>query len=362
MKRLCIVLVVLTVFGCVPNDPYNALIWNRANVLGNTGDVDTGPWFEWWYYKVVLPDTGATFFFTYGVVNPWDEAMALPASGAYVRMGGPDGAAPIMEQYAVTDFEASYETTDVTVGGQWATDRRIVGSLPDGESGEVSWDIAIEPKWQFNAMGWAMHVPDVTNIAWYPAHADARFSGTIFYRGETYVFENAPGYQDRNWGRTFPEWWAWIAASHFEGYPDTALAIGGGKPMILGMTDAIEGVAIGLHHAGIEYAFRQSHGDFVFVEINFGTWEVEAINTRGQRIVVRATAPCESFVDLTVTTPQGETFHDFETLTGEVSVQLYQWNRAGGDWEPIAFLGSDFAGIEYGRHDLDAFDCFENGD
>jgi tocopherol cyclase len=358
MKWGCVLLSILGLCGC-SFDPYNALIWNRENVIRNSGVVDTQPWFEWWYYKLVLPESGDAFYFIYGVVNPWDTAMENPSSRAYVGMGNFAEKAIIEDAYPVSDFSASYRATDVRVQNQHATDESIVGSLVDGDGGQVSWDIQISKRWNFNAMGWAMFVPEITNIFWYPAQADALFTGRINYKGQVYTFENAPGYQDRNWGRSFPEWWVWIVSNHFEGHPNTALAVGGGKPVILDAIDAFEGVGIGLFHKGKEYAFRPSDLDLVQVNIRFGTWKVEAINTEGCRITIEASAPCDSFTDIMFVTPQGEVFHDFETLTGELTVRLYErsagWNS---EWRLTETLWSDFAGIEYGHRDLDLFDCF----
>jgi tocopherol cyclase len=354
-------LIIVLLCGC-PLSPYNALIWNRQNVSSNAGRIDTGPWFEWWYYKVVLPDTGDAFYFIYGVVNPWDTVGIDPNSHAYVAAGDFAAKHIVTQTYSVEDFLAAYERTDVRIQEQRATDTSIEGRLTDGDGGEVSWEIQIETPWSFNAMGWGMFIPKITNIFWYPAQADARFSGWIDFKGRRYAFENAPGYQDRNWGRSFPEWWAWIVANHFDGYPDTALAAGGGRPVILNATDAIEGLAVGLRHEGKQYVFRPNEGARERFAINFGTWELEAENPAGYRIEIEAAAPCDSFMDLVFLTPQGEHFHDFETLTGDLTLRLYKRGGVlGACWELLDTLHSDFAGIEYGRRDITAADCLSAG-
>ena len=342
-------------------DPYNALIWNRENAAPGNANIDTGPWYEWWYYKLVLPETGDAFYFVYGVVNPWDTSQTSPFSCSYVGCGSSAANECFTQRYPVAAFGALYSATDVHVAGQHATDRAISGGVtaPDGQW--VSWDIQIDKRWQYNAMGWGMFVPEVSNIYWYPAQADARFSGWINYKGRLYQFEEAPGYQDRNWGRTFPEWWAWIVANHFDGHPDTALAVGGGRPVILGVTDAFQGLTIGLRHEGVEYAFRPNEGNCERITVNFGTWQAEAVNLDGYRIEVDATAPCDSFLDLIFRTPQGEEFHDFESLTGEVTVRLYKHAAfAQPEWQLLDTLHSDLAGIEYGHANITLFDCFQS--
>lgn len=348
--------------GCLNTDQqaasYNNLVWNRENAAAGNGETDTGPWFEWWYYKVILPDTGEAFYFVYGVVNPWDTSSTDPASYAYVGFGNFAEQEQVRETYPVADFSSTYDRTEVQIGEQRATDTAISGAL--SENGHtVSWDISITPSWSFNAMGWAMFVPELTNIYWYPAQAAASFSGVIVCDGREYILRDVPGYQDRNWGRTFPAWWAWITANHFDGYPNTALAAGGGQPTILDRIDCVEGLAVGLRHRGKEYAFRPGDGDCERITVDFGTWNVVAVNRDGYKIEVEASAPCESFMDLVFATPGGDLFHDYETLTGTLTVRLYEWDICR--YRLLETLSSDFAGIEYGAADALLGDCHDKG-
>ncbi len=336
--------------------PYNALLWNRENVSADNGKVDTGPWFEWWYYKVILPDTGESFYFLYGVINPWDTAGTDPASRAYVGFGSFAEGITVTQNYAVADFQGSYGQTDVTIADQRAVRGGIAGHVFDGVT-NASWNISIDTQWDFNAMGWTMFLPDLTNIAWYPAQAAALFSGTVVLNGKTYTFANVPGYQDRNWGRSFPDWWAWITANHFEGHPDTALAAGGGRPTVFGLFEPLEGLDIGLLHDGIEYNWRPSDGDLQQFTIDFGTWKVQSVNRDGYMIEIEAKAPCDSFMDLIFQTPQNVLFHDFETLTGSLTLRLYKLQ--GLQYRLVETLQSDFAGIEYGSATTTAMDCHE---
>lgn len=329
-------------------DPFNTYRWNRDNVLRRNGVVDKGPWFEWWYYKVVMPDTGESFYFVYGVVNPWDTAHTQSASRAYVGMGDFSAGNTLEQSFPVADFQASYEQADVRVGDNQATDTQVRGSITGDDGHEASWDFRIAGRWAFNAVSWVTG-QGITNIEWYPAQADARCSGRIVSHGKARNFENAPCYQDRNWGRSFPQWWTWIVSNHFRENPDSALAIGGGKPKVFGAYTPVEGVAIGLRHKGVVHTFRPNEFNPVRCDVRFGRWEVSAENP-SHRIEVSAWAPPESFLDLQFVTPQGETFHDYETLTGKLKVSLYR--RAGlFGWKLEDTLTSDFAGIEYGSRD-----------
>lgn len=340
-------------------DFFNTYRWNRKNYDVGNGRIDRGPWFEWWYYKVVLPQTNEAFFFVYGVVNPWDQAMTMESSRSYVGMGDFNSKKVFDRAFPLTEFSAAYERTEIFVADNIATDRYFSGMLSSDQGETVSWNINIEKKWAFNATGWATGRM-ITDIEWYPAQADARCSGEITSGGKVYAFDNVPCYQDRNWGKEFPEWWAWIVSNQFEGHPDTTLAIGGGKPKVRGRYTPIEGVAIGLKHKGEEYSFRPNDLDKVTFNINYGTWEVMAING-STKIEIKAWAPKERFMDLQFMTPQGRVFHDYEALVGQVEVKLYKKFFFSPKWKLVETLHSRHAGIEYGSFDSFDFHHFWHG-
>jgi hypothetical protein len=201
-------------------------------------------------------------------------------------------------------------------------------------------------------MGWATgHL--IPNIEWYPAQADAQCSGEIDSNGKKISFTDAPCYQDRNWGFSFPPWWTWVVSNQFDHSPGTALAVGGGQPVIQGTT-WIRGVSIGLRHQGKTYAWRPNDLDRVTMNINFGQWEISATKfNQSYKIEISASAPREEFLDLQFVTPHGEVFHDYETLTGEVTVKLYA--NTGSFLAPrfklVETLHSSLAGIEFGSQD-----------
>ncbi len=334
-------------------DPYNAFQWNRANALAKNGKIDRRPWYEWWYYKVVQPETRRAFFFVYGVVNPWDLTGEKTASRAHLSFGDFESRSIIEENRPAADFQASYDEPYVRIGENSATAGRIVGRVGGADGAQAAWNLALETEWSFNAMGWGMGMPGLLDIFWYPAQASARMSGWIEENGERFELQDAPAYQDRNWGRAFPKWWAWIVSNRFENSPGTALVAGGGKPKLFGQVAVYEGMSLGLKYGGKEYSFRPNDADRFKVKVRFGVWEVTAVNREGYKIEISAYAPKEKFMLLPFMTPQGQVYRDYETLTGDLRVKLYE--REGGwltwQWKPIAELESREAGIEFGSYD-----------
>lgn len=352
MKILFLLLILITT-NLEAADIWNTYQWNKKNEAQGNGEISKTPWYEWWYYKVVIPETGKSYFFVYGIVNPWDTNYTQKGTRAYVSAG--DFSKKIMTEnkYSLDKFHASYLTTDIVIDNNTATDTYLQGSSKNPNGQNISWNFNIEKKWSFNAEGWMMGTM-LTDIEWYPAQADATCSGEINSNGEVIQFKNAPCYQDRNWGKSFPGWWAWIVSNYFEGYPDTTIAIGGGNPKVRGQNNPYASVSIGLKHLGKEYSFRPIDLNYVNTDIKYGKWEVSAVSN-GYKIEVKAWAPKEKFLDLQFVTPGGEVFHDYETLTGEMEVNLYKKN--GSSFAPLYHLVSHFAGIEYGS--LKTYESFQ---
>ncbi|MGR9046565.1 MAG: tocopherol cyclase family protein [Gammaproteobacteria bacterium] len=340
-------------------DTFNTYQWNRPNYEADNGRIDRGDWYEWWYYKVVLPDRKEAFYFIYGVVNPWDRQQRRDPSRSYVAFGSFKSGVSVEKTFPVDQFDARYDQTRIQVADNVATDQSLHGAITaDGH--RVSWDLQIEHDWRFNAMGWLMPIREITDIFWYPAQASARMSGTVRLDGATIKLDREAAYQDRNWGRSFPIYWAWLVSNRFHDFPHTVLAAGGGKPKVLGRFPVAEGLSIGLKHAGQEFIFRPMDGDYVDTDIRFGKWEATAINKKGEKVVISAFAPKEKFKVLKFITPQGTVFYDYEALQGRIDVSLYRRKKWWfiPYWSLIAKLRTDAGGIEFGSPDIQDIDAY----
>ncbi|MFN8370415.1 MAG: tocopherol cyclase family protein [Bacteriovoracaceae bacterium] len=278
-KLLCLLAFILISQSAFSADPWNVYQFNKR---------EHKLWYEWWYYKIVLPETNDSFFFVYGIVNPADSQHGYKGTRSYVQAGDFSQKIQVEEKFPINEFRASELQTYVEVSSNVATDKFFKGSITDKKGNPISWNIKIENRWAFNAEGWLMGRL-ITDIEWYPAAADARCSGTIVSNNKLHSFTDVPCYQDRNWGKTFPDWWAWIVSNHFEKSPGTALAIGGGKPHIYGERTPFHGVAIGLKHQGIVYDFRPNDLNYIKTDITFGRWKIRAMD-RHYLIEIEASA------------------------------------------------------------------------
>ena len=324
------------------HEKFNSQIWDGGK----------DPWFEWWFYKFNIPDTDESFCFVYGMINPSKKSGQNSNKGAYVKFVNFKKKEFYEHNFDICDFSASKNETLINIGSNIAKANKISGNLSTKEGDLIKWEINIRNKWAFNAMGWGLYLPIATNIFWYPAQADAVFSGKITYKDTVYNFENMPGYQDKNWGKSFPAWWTWIASTNFTDNPNSALVVGGGRPKILNFKEQLDGVTIGLRHKDKIYSFRPNDIDQMNVDVSFGKWEIVAWNIK-HKIKISAWAPPEKFIDLAFKSPDGNVFHDMETLNGEVKVELFERRFLSKKWVPIDTLHSNCAGIEYGTWDIE---------
>lgn len=326
-------------------DPYNTYMWNRDNALAHNGQTDVEDWYEWWYYKVVDPKSGEAFFFTYGIVNPWDQDGSLAGTGAGMQAGNFSRHLLFSNHFELSQFMAYYDRTEVHIANNWATEKELHGDLSE-KGHHISWNLSLTKNWSFDAMGWTMK-SKLSNIYWYPAQAAATMTGTIQLDDQTFSLDHAPAYQDRNWGKSFPKWWTWLTSNGFKNFPDTVLAVGGGAPKVMG-TIFISGLCIGLRHQGHEYVFRTTDGDDIDFKIGWGIWEVSATNSENERIEISAHAPSEKFMLLSFPAPRGSLYYDYEALTGNIKVKLYKRDNIFADWKKVADLETDNGGIEWG--------------
>lgn len=323
-------------------DPHNVYQWDKTS---------RDNWFEWWYYKVIDPQTQHAYFFCYGVVNPWDTDSQSAASHAFVTFGDFDQHLILRFQTPVSQFNASAQTPFVQVGPQTATDTHLMASFED-QGHTVSWDLTYKKQFGWDAMGWGLLFPHFFNIYWHPAQMDAFVQGSITIDGREVVIKDAPGYQDRNWGHSFPTWWFWIHSNSFIENPQSSFVGGGGHAQDALDTPLPTAVLLALKHNGKLYEFRSSEPKYYFDwTMNLGHWEITAQNFQ-YKLLVTADALASDMMDLQFATPDGNIFHDYETLNGNLEVTLYQKKNLGLSLEKIVQLTSHSAGLEYGKDHL----------
>ncbi len=304
--------------------------------------------FEGWYFKVSDPESGRSFLFIYAVQNP--DGMS-PYSQSFIMAGNnsPGVSEMVLQQFDVNDFSSRNDLFDARIG----TENRISGDLEQLHcSGNItngtdncSWEIdfSVTERWD-RTMGWMQYLPNLQTY-WHVGAMQAVASGRITWNGEVFTFDDLIGYQEKNWGREFPENWYWLQANHFDDPQVCCLSIGGGT-MPLGTT-VFDACGIGLKYAGRLYTFSFPQNlVLINYEIEPGQWQIEARKGR-YKIVIEASCDLDELINLMNPTVDGGLKpYTWETVTGDVTISLYE--KRGLQWAEIVTATSDLAGLEFG--------------
>jgi hypothetical protein len=364
------------------------------------------PWVEWWYFRLAAPNAG-NFFFAYYVVNPWDTG-SLPLwenTGAYVCAGmynqAEDTKVNALDKYNVADFSAKEELCNVTIhdqansaltvtGGQEYGDSiRIQGSLRPSSTfvegkilghninsiSKYTWDLTFT---QVLGLDTSNHPLEPSIFGWLIYMTEARMSvgGTInittdqttqTFRITSVDAQQWKGYQDHNWGKSFPEIWIW---GHCVKDQSFSIVLGwGGTGEIVGMGR----LGLNLTHGYIQDTdflfFSPVSGDDVSVVLSNwvlytdegGTWLVptrydfQARNTGSYpqyKVNVTASWSTSQIERLPLPRQVGNmVFNDFEQLGVSLTVNIFKKNGQATPWLKIdkGDLITTNGGAEYGR-------------
>lgn len=320
----------------------NALRWSHEAVTRRLSPVS--PWYEWWYYKAVDPGSSRAVYVAYGVVNPGDTQGALPGTCAFIAFGVPHLGVHLLRRFDRGVFSASERVAEVSIGQHRATQERVIGALEqDGHA--VAWDLAFLGRWGVLAGGPAYRHHHLASALWYPAQADAECSGSVTVDGQTFIFDRAPGYQDRNWGQELPIWSFWVHANRFDDSPGSVLVCGGGLTRIAG-APPVRIACLVLRHHGRVHAFRNFQFEPVDIARHPDGWTLDARGLLHRLHVHAATDPAQVY-EVEIPAPMGGGFRLEESLCGRVEVTLYRRTAFGG-WVDVAQMHSQVGAVEHG--------------
>src|SRR5262249_19207177 len=133
-------------------EKYNNYQWNQTR----------SDWFEWWYYKVNIPNTKEAFYFIYGIVNPWDKNQTRNSSRAYVAFGSFSDFTHHQNEFSVGEFFGDANSPHVKIRENEADAQSLKGKITSDNGEEVAaWDLKMKNDWAFNAMGWGVFFPEI---------------------------------------------------------------------------------------------------------------------------------------------------------------------------------------------------------
>lgn len=192
---------------------------------------------EGWFWRVSDQASGRALIALCSVNRhadgDWSTAAVAVHPGQEVRSAAlPNSRA----QHAPFRVTAGDETGNYTV----STDR-VHFELGDLTLDMEFHDRVLWPK-AFGGGGVFSAIPFL-NQYWHPYYLGGRARGTVSYGGQSWTFENARLYAERNWGKGFPLRWWWGQAHDF-GDADVSVAFSGGLLSLGPIARDVNGIVV----------------------------------------------------------------------------------------------------------------------
>ena len=355
--------------------------------------------FEGWYFRVTMPESGESFALIYSVEDPLGNT---PISGVGAQVMGPRNGYFVQYDKRTADFWAQRnklalgcnfkamdgiqkkrytdmvgedqfrrEVKEGFQSGTYQHQGRLVATDVNKALGKFSnpyleamqrpavstvpscsWSFSTKPVYgwgdpssQRATAGWLAALP-AFEPHWQIMMAHGVSSGWFQWGDERFEFQDAPTYAEKNWGGSFPQKWFWIQCNSFDGHPDLTLTAGGGTrelPILPGSPE--EDVAmIGVHCDGQFYEFVPWNGEVDWVVSPWGTWVMHGVN-EGFEVFVEGTAVPEDGVVLRAPTlKNGLVPFCKDTFSGQIRLKLV--NRRSS--QTVIEAGSNTGGLEVG--------------
>jgi len=196
---------------------------------------------EGWFWRVSDEASGRVLIALCSVnrhpAGDWSTTAVAVHPGDVVRSAALSGARAADGPFSVT---AGDEAGNFTVG----TDR-VRFELADLTLEMEFGDRVLWPK-AFGGGGMFSAIPFL-NQYWHPYYLGGRASGTVSYTGpdgpESWNFDNAKLYAERNWGAGFPLRWWWGQAHDF-GEADVCVAFSGGLLSLGPIARDVNGIVV----------------------------------------------------------------------------------------------------------------------
>lgn len=200
-------------------------------------------------------DTGKKkrFYVEYCIINP-ELGGKTPIMGekqfqrpAYLQVKAGvwgKGGFQISRYYGIEEMEVAPTFLKITAGECFLSENNIWGRIQQEHT--MQWSLKMHKKMAFN-VGYSTSKPireiNPFDMYWHAEGMRTSFEGIVTVDDEVYEVmpEECCGYADKKWGRDYTCPWFWLHGSEMksqktgEVLKNSAFAIGGGNPVVLGM-------------------------------------------------------------------------------------------------------------------------------
>ncbi len=176
------------------------------------------------------------------------------------------------------------------------------------------------------------------NQYWHPYRLGGKASGTVRLDEDTWSFDDARLYAERNWGAGFPERWWWGQAHDFGG-ADVSVAFSGGLLQLGPIRRDVTGVVVRLG----DRVIRMTPPTLVRSQLSDGRWTVRARTPRYQiELDGDGTHLDPHVLPVPLPAERRNVHTDFEHLAGRLHCTVRKFGR-------VVFDGTcELAGLEIG--------------
>jgi tocopherol cyclase len=213
--------------------------------------------FEGWYFKLV-DSAGDNIY----AVIPGVSFDEQGGSHCFIQLLNGKDATSRYFRYDISSFRCSNSCFEIWVGQSYFGSNRIELNL-SGEGLDVSGSLnfnGITP-WPSTllspgAMGWYAFVPFMECYHGVISF-DHEITGSLKIGGRDVDFSGGRGYIEKDWGRSFPRYYAWAQCNHFE-TPGTSIMVSAANIPWLGKS--FDGFMVGFLHENRLYRFTTYNG------------------------------------------------------------------------------------------------------
>lgn len=285
---------------------------------------------EGWYYRLTLPEEHVSFAFIVSIEDPghrppselrlaciqvvgpndeylvqgkrddslfwaWDKQQGLGCAFSYTQ-GVNEEEMKLKTALTKSEWKEKVDTgfqiLPTSLLGRVRGRDGTKGSILDdeGEPFSCDFDLSVDPicGWggamstdQKSTAGWLSSFP-IFEPHWQITLADARASGSVTWKENTYTFKDAPFYAEKNWGAALPRKWYWTQCNAFDGYEQLSVVAGGGiRKVPFGKEEALGMVSC--HFNGTLYEAVPWLGGMSWEVATWGSWVLRGNSTWGDR-------------------------------------------------------------------------------
>jgi hypothetical protein len=173
-------------------------------------------YFEGWYFKFVLPEQQAALAIIPGISK--DEKGK---QHAFIQVLDGVAAKAYYHEFSADEFLPDPQRFALQLGNNYFSGGRVRLNLPELE-GELTLENPHPWPKMLGApgiMGWYSFVPFMQCYHGVVS-LHHTLNGKLRYQGRSLSFNNAIGYCEKDWGRSFPSSWIWMQSNHFDDLPE----------------------------------------------------------------------------------------------------------------------------------------------